>query len=330
MTRAGLVRLAAWAGLLLSLGSARAETLVVALADPAGAYASALNRVVLRSYAASNGQKVQVVALGPGVAWDVAQLDPVALDVACARGDVAKVDWGSMGGHAGLVTQAVSDCGVGAYVSSTVLTWDAAKVPGAPNWGDFWNVVRIPGRRGLRKSPVGTLEIALMADGVAQRDVYTVLRAHDGVERAFRKLDQLRPYVVWWQRDSEPMGIVASRGAVMSSAPNERVIAAERKLHQRFEVQWNGSIAVVQSWAVRATTRLAAPAWALIRAASGASAQAEVLSQTGLGATANGVEASEGAAAPDAHLGTAVPFDGAFWRDNQAALTMRFDAWLKH
>ena len=45
----------------------------------------------------------------------------------------------------------------------------------------------------------GNLEFALIADGVAPGDVYKVLATSEGVDRAFRKLDQLKPYIVWWQ-----------------------------------------------------------------------------------------------------------------------------------
>ena len=59
-------------------------------------------------------------------------------------------------------------------------------------------MAKYPGKRGLRKGVQGNLEIALMADGVAPGDVYRTLRGSDGVARAFRKLDQLKPYLVFW------------------------------------------------------------------------------------------------------------------------------------
>jgi putative spermidine/putrescine transport system substrate-binding protein len=329
MTRTPLIGMLL-ACLKLSLGAAAAGPLVVALPDAPAGYASVLSRVVLRPYRAATRQAVRVQTSAAPV-WDLAQLDPVTVAQGCADGRLAKIDWAQLGGRGRLLAMAESDCGVGAYLTSTVLTWDAGKVPGSPNWGDFWNVVRVPGRRGLRKTPVGTLEIALMADGVAPRDVYAVLRGTGGVERAFRKLDQLRPYIVWWQRDSEPMAIVAAGGAVMSSAPDDRVIAASRTLHRRFGVQWDGSIVLVQSWAVRSTTRLAGAALALIRAASDPVVQAQLVGSSGLGVTAAvDPKTLDAAVSPAAHLGDAVPFDAGFWRDHQAALAVRFDAWLKH
>ena len=67
----------------------------------------------------------------------------------------------------------------------------------------------------------GNLEFALIADGVAPADVYKVLATADGVDRAFRKLDQLKPYIVWWQTGAEAAHILASGDVLMTSAPSD-------------------------------------------------------------------------------------------------------------
>jgi putative spermidine/putrescine transport system substrate-binding protein len=325
------------AAVLVGAGAtARAEKLRVALPDwPA--FAQALNRAVVRPYQAATHQPVQVMTLPQpptATAWDVALLAPLPLADACAAGTVAKLDWSQFGGRAGFLPQASSDCGIGAVIRGMVLTWDSARVPGTPNWDDFWNVARLPGRRGLRQSPMGTLEIALLADGVAPDAVYATLSTQDGVERAFRKLDQLRPYIVWWRKDTEPMAIVASGGAVMSSAPSDQVVAASRRLHRGFGVQWSGAVACVQSWAIRAGSHRAAQAIALVNAAEDPRASAPMLAGTGLGGThpvdAHTLSAADAAASPTAHLAQALPCDAGFWHTHEAALSRRFDAWLKH
>jgi putative spermidine/putrescine transport system substrate-binding protein len=322
--------------LVLAATSARAEPLRIALPGwPA--FTQALNRTVVRPYQAATHQPVRLITLPPqptATAWDLALLPPLPLADACAAGTVAKLDWSQFGGRAGFLPQASSDCGVGAVIRGMVLTWDSARVPGTPNWGDFWNVAKLPGRRGLRQSPMGTLEIALLADGVAPDAVYATLSTKDGVERAFRKLDQLRPYIVWWRKDSEPMAIVASGGALMSSAPSDQVAAASRRLHRRFGVQWSGAVACVQSWAIRAGSHQAAQAIALVNAAEDPHASPAMLAGSGLGGTrpadALTLSAADAAASPTAHLAQTLPCDAGFWHAHAAALSSRFDAWLKH
>ena len=112
------------------------------------------------------------------------------------------------------------DCGVDGWPMNLVLAWDRSRMGMAPTWSDFWDVARRPGKRGLRRGPRSTLEIALMADGVAPADVYRTLSGSDGVDRAFRKLDQLKPYIVWWTTPSEAVQIIETGAALMTSAPD--------------------------------------------------------------------------------------------------------------
>jgi hypothetical protein len=49
-----------------------------------------------------------------------------------------------------------------------------------------------------------TLEFALMADGVPVKDVYKVLASKEGQDRAFKKLDELKPNIQWWEAGAQP------------------------------------------------------------------------------------------------------------------------------
>ena len=126
--------------------------------------------------------------------WDVVQVESDELLLGCEEGLYEKLDWAKLGGKDKYMPDAVNDCGVGAIVYSFILAYDGDKIKGdAPKtWADFWNAQKWPGKRALRKGPKTTLEIALMADGVAPKDVYKTLGTDAGVERAFKKLDQLK------------------------------------------------------------------------------------------------------------------------------------------
>ena len=55
--------------------------------------------------------------------------------------------------------------------------------------------------QGLTNATQGPLEEALLADGVEPKDLYPL-----DVDRAFRKLDQIKHYVrKWWANGSEVM-----------------------------------------------------------------------------------------------------------------------------
>jgi putative spermidine/putrescine transport system substrate-binding protein len=81
------------------------------------------------------------------------------------------------------------------------------KVP--QGWADFWDVKKFPGRRSLWASGRYVLEAALMADGVEPNDIYKVLADPGGVDRAFRKLEEIKPHVaVWWTSQGQAMQLI--------------------------------------------------------------------------------------------------------------------------
>ena len=139
---------------------------------------------------------------------------------------------------------------MGAVIVDTVLAWDKDKLPVAPTWSDFWDVAKYPGKRGLRKGVRGNLEFALMADGVAPADVYKTLSTSDGVDRAFRKLDQLKPYIQWWSAETEAAHILASGDVLMTSAPSGQIATAAEQEHRNFGLQFGASLFELQSWAI--------------------------------------------------------------------------------
>lgn len=85
---------------------------------------------------------------------------------------------------------------VGTYLFAGGIAYDPKRFPEGKypvTFKDFWNVDGFPGRRGLRTRVSENLEIALLADGVAPKDLYPL-----DVERAFRLLDQIKPAVKKW------------------------------------------------------------------------------------------------------------------------------------
>lgn len=98
-----------------------------------------------------------------------------------------------------LLPGACNAAGVLAAYGTTMLVYNEAKFPGAKprNWADFWNVKDFPGPRALPNfnDPWRVLAAALLADGVPADKLFPL-----DLDRAFRKMDELRPHVaVWWK-----------------------------------------------------------------------------------------------------------------------------------
>ena len=105
---------------------------------------------------------------------------------------------------------------------------------GPRSWADFWDSKKFPGPRTLRDSPVDNLEFALMADGVAPDKLYPL-----DVDRAFRKLDAIKPHIaVWWKTGAQSAQLLVDKEAIMGSAWNGRYYVAIKNgapLH----IEWN-------------------------------------------------------------------------------------------
>ena len=327
---------------LLLGGSAGARDLTVGLNDAAAPVA--LGEAVVRPFAAAEGVAVDiqgweggVAALKPKVeagAWDVVSLGGADLLAGCEAGLREKLDWSALGGRERLLAGGASECGRGVALRATILTWDKEKVQGTPGWAEFGDVVKMPGRRGLRKNARGTLEIALMADGVAPGEVYRTLRTEAGVDRAFRKLEQLRPYIIWWQDEVEAARLLTTGDVLMTSAPAGAVAEANRQEGRNFAMQWQGALTTVVALSVAKGSTNLPLAMKLLAYAAEAKVQARLAGMAPLGPLAKG--ALEGMAAEavamlptgPVALAAGVPVDEAFWRDNMAKLSQRFDVWL--
>src|SRR6185437_14118993 len=134
---------------------------------------------------------------------------------------------------------------------STVLAYNGKTLKTAPkSWADFWNVKKFPGKRGMRKGARYNLEFALMADGVAPQDVYKVLSTHEGVERAFKKLTELKPYIQWWEAGAQPPQMLAAGDVVMSTAYNGRISAANKSDHLALKTVWNQNVYDLDYWVI--------------------------------------------------------------------------------
>lgn len=265
---------------------------------------------------------------------DIALLRAPLLAAACAAGLLEKIDWDRLVRER-FVAGAASDCGLPVGVAATALAWDRDRVPGTPGWGDFWDVAKHPGRRGLQRAARGTLEIALLADGVNPNDVYRTLRTAEGVDRAFRKLDQLKPYVEWWDKPSQPVQYLAAGRALMVSVPAETLATAPAgKTPRHFAVNWSGSLNEPVSLAVLHGAAHAEAAVAALVIASDLARQALFAEASGLGpGNRDAVDllpdaARQASPSLPQNLQGGLTLDEGFWGENGAKLEARFAQWL--
>ena len=325
-----------------ALGFAPAVARELTVAVPAETL-EAQKAVFLTPFMQAGGSNLQAVTWDGAMAalrshaaaWDLVLTDGAALTGGCADGLLIKLDWQAIGGRDHYQPQAVTECGVGAYIQRFVLAWDRDKFQGVPSWSDFWDVAKFPGKRGLHRGARMNLEIALLAEGVSPADIYRTLRTDEGVDRAFRKLEQIKPYLVWWRSQDQAVKLIDSGGVLLATAPLDR-IARDQAASHRFGTQANGGLYQVESWAIPKASPNQPEALKLLASMADPAEQAHFTAVTGLGTLARGINdgmsAEQLAASPSnpAMLSAALQIDDQFWHDNGDRLDERFDAWLAH
>ncbi len=110
-------------------------------------------------------------------------------------------------------------CG-GGYAYSIVMGW-APSLSGSPEtWADFWNTAKYPGKRAFPKSVyLGTVEAALLADGVSKDALYPL-----DFDRAFAKLDELKKDMIFYDSAAQGQQMVAQGSASMMLTANSKML----------------------------------------------------------------------------------------------------------
>lgn len=283
------------------------------------------------SYDGQVTELTQMVHAGAPV-WDVMQVESRTLQQGCRQGLFEKLDPTRIPAARDLISGTLSACGVGIFAWAQALVYSDQLGEAPHSWADFWDTRKYPGKRGLRRSAKYTLEIALLADGVAPKDVYRTLASEAGVDRAFRKLDRIRKDTVWWEAAAQPAAFIAAGTVSMSSGYTLWFDPAqERNRHMR--IVWRQSLYDIDSWAIPTGTPKRDDAYRFIAFASEPEHQKVLSEQLNYGPTNRHaldlLSPGLAGALPSSarNLAGALRIDSAFWLEHGDALERRFNAW---
>jgi putative spermidine/putrescine transport system substrate-binding protein len=332
---------------LLCVAAGGAEARDLTVTSWGGSYQDAQRQVYFEPFSKLTGTKLVEDSWNGGVGalrakveggnsnWDVVQVEAEELELGCEEGLFEEMDWAALGGKDKFIPAAVHDCGVGAIVWTTLLTYDGARLKDGPkSWADFWNTDKFPGKRGLRRGPKYTLEFALMADGVEPSQVYQTLGTDAGVERAFKKLDQLKSSLVWWEAGAQPQQLLASGEVVMTSAYNARIAAANKSDNRDFRIVWPGGVYAVDSWVILRDSPNKDAGMDLIAFMSDPTHQKDLPPKVPYGVTNKEATALiDPAVLPNmptepGNLAAGLELNTEFWVANIERLTERFNSWV--
>lgn len=280
--------------------------------------------------------KISSQVQAKSVLWDVVDVESDVLAQGCQEGFLEKLDIAKIGDSKDYMSAAVQEptCGIGYLAGAMTLAYDGAKLAEGPrSWADFWDLKKFPGKRGLRFDPKWTLELALLADGVAVKDVYAALGAPGGIDRAFKKLDEIKPSISWWKLGAESIQLLASGEVSMVAAYNGRVVAANRGESRKFRMAWDaGAIYFMDYLTIVKGSPNLAEAVQFIKFAMSAKPQAAF--PTFIGYAPTNLKAFETIGSDlkadlpsEQNLKEAVLANDQFWLDHGDELKQRFNVW---
>jgi putative spermidine/putrescine transport system substrate-binding protein len=320
-----------------------------------GAYTASQVKACIEPYQAATGQEFNIVDYNGGLAevrtqveadnvqWDIIDQTPQDAVRGCDEGLYVELDHSKWQPAADgtpatedFVDGALGDCYVGNISWATVPAYDKTKVKGTPpsTMADFWDLKKYPGRRGLRKTPRVNLEWALMADGVANDKIYEMLGTDAGVKRAFKKLDEIKDDVVWWEAGAQPPQMLADGEVVMTTAYNGRLFNAMYKEGKPFEIMWGPQVFDIDTYVVVKGAPQEKAAMDFLKFCTSAEALADTTNYISYGPLRKSSAAFVNPdilphlpTAPD-NFKTALTYNIDFWADNADDLQERFNSWL--
>jgi putative spermidine/putrescine transport system substrate-binding protein len=169
--------------------------------------------------------------------WDVVNLGDVEYAQAVLEGLLEKVDKEAAKADQ-LPPEIVREYGITSYSLGTNIVYRKDKFPngGPQSWADFWDVKKFPGPRCMYDRSFSCLAFALLADGVPADKLYPM-----DIDRAFRKMSELKPHIkVWWREGSQSQQLIRDGEVDMIAMWSARAIDL-MEANVPVELVWNGA-----------------------------------------------------------------------------------------
>jgi putative spermidine/putrescine transport system substrate-binding protein len=271
----------------------------------------------------NEGGRLKAMVEQKRVEWDLMQGPAEGLVVYGRQGLFEPIDY-SVVDRTKLLPRTAFDTFVLTDFAAYCVAWNTKNVTRNPpkDWAGLW---AYSGRIGLWKRPFQTLEVALLADGVALKDLYPL-----NVERAFASLDKVKKKLVWWNSGAQGAQLLLDgeidAGAIWNGRVHDPKLAGAP-----VDFHFNQAILVSDAWGIPKGAANKGEAMKLLAFALSPAAQAAFAK-----AIPYGPVNSEALALLDDKTKAALPTAGPnnvllnvdFWADNGPAIVERFNKWL--
>lgn len=321
----------------------KSESNELVVVDWGGAFSDARKKAIYEPFEKKYNAKISVVSptdygklqamiKSGSVEWDVVTVDSDFADRGGKQGLLEKLDYNVINTE-GFDKKYISDYGIGAETFDVAISYNTKTLSTENHpktWIDFWNSDKFPGTRSMWKYPVGTLESALLADGVKPENLYPL-----DVDRAFASLDKIKSNVkVWWTTGAQPPQLLANGDVNLAAAWNGRIVVAKNE-GSPVEVEYNEAIVCSDSWVIPKGSENKDLAMKFIAFASTPEQQAEFSKIIDYGPTnskaldllSEDVKKRIGKSATESSTKQII-IDSSWWADNFNSVNEKFEQWL--
>lgn len=271
-------------------------------------------------------ESVQSQVESGNIQWDVVLMPSNQVLQLSNLGVLAAIDYDIVNDD-NLYPELTMQHGVGAMLYSTTMVYSVTAENPPQNWADFWDLSLFDGSRALRRSPVGTLEFALLADGVSRDDLYPL-----DVERAFAVLESLRDATLFYEDSKQPVELVSSGQVGLASSWTVRTNLPD--VASLVHPQWNDGMISADAWVTPRGSENADVAMSFINYATRAVPTANFSGRQPFGPVNKDALALmrddivESLPNSPEHLEVQFFENWSYWRDRRESLEAQFEEWL--
>jgi putative spermidine/putrescine transport system substrate-binding protein len=279
-----------------------------------------------------NLAKIKAMVDAKNVEWDVVQAIGMWVPQKTSSGELWEaLDYSKIATD-GVPKEMVETHGVAVATFAQTLAYNTDAFPAGkrPNsWADFFDTAKFPGKRGMLNQPRYSLEIGVMADGVAMDKVYPV-----DVDRSLKRWDTIKNNVLFWEQWPQAPTLLASGELAMSLSSQARILGLlQEEKNAPIALVWNQGIMTIDYLSVPKGAKRKDNAFKLISWMLDAKRQADYAKDTAVGpSNAKALELVDEKTRevlPSYHYqkGELVGVDSIWWAANLEKLTERWNQW---
>ncbi|WP_162733589.1 ABC transporter substrate-binding protein [Sinorhizobium sp. Sb3] len=335
-TSISIAMIAAIGATFVTAGNA-ADSGNVVVASYGGSFQDAQTKAFFEPYAGATGArvtgttgtgyaKVKAMVTSGNITWDVISADAAAYESEVKDDLLQPIDYSIVKAD-GIPAELRTKYGVGYMKFAQNLAWNKDKFPNGLTPAQFFDP-SVKARRVMLALPYYNLEFALLADGVKPADLYPL-----DVDRGLKVIDRIKDQIVGFKPPSDVQALIQQGEVDVAFGPGGRLNNAI-KAGANWAYTYDGSVTVVEYWAVLKGAPNAAEAMKFINFAIQPEQQAELPKQIFYGPTnIDALKLLDPALAKDLpgnpeneKLGGVL--NSKWWNDNLASVSTRWSTYI--